>query len=67
MSTISIRVALNDFDTGTIKLFKDIKTPYSMDYSADIPFNTVFLKDSRHFAMIGISKSIAGYSSGLGV
>ena len=66
MSNNGVRVAFNDFNTGSIKLFLDIETPYMMSFSPDIPYNTVFEKASRHFAMIGISKTIAGYSTGQG-
>ena len=64
MSSNGVRVAYNNFDTGLLKLFKDVDTPYVMSFSPDIPYNTVFKKESRDFAMIGISSTIAGYSSG---
>ena len=66
MSESGVRVAFNDFNKGLLKLYKNVETPYIMSFSPDIPFNTVFAKESRHFAMIGISNTIADYSTSIG-
>ena len=66
MSGNRVRAVFFDFDTGAVQRYKDIPTPYVMQFSPEIPFNTAFTRDSRHFAMIGIGRSIAGYSTGLG-
>ena len=47
-----------------MKLFKEISTPYVKYFTPEIPFNTVFNEDGRHFAFIGIGRSIGGYQSG---
>ena len=66
MSGKGVRIAHNNFDTGVIQLYKNLDLPYEMKYDPEVPFNTLFMSQSRHFAMIGIDKSLAGKSSGLG-
>ena len=59
-----MRIAHNNFDTGVIQLFKNVEPPYEVRYDPEVPFNTIFMPQSRDFAMIAISSSISGYFSG---
>ena len=61
MSGKGVRIAHNNFDTGVIQLFKNVDLPYEMKYDPEVPFNTLFMSQSRHFAMLGIDKSLASY------